>query len=103
MLKSRIKKLSIVILRMRSKDELFAKEFAEKLLDNVVKFYTIVQTKRESENVRVLQHHTDSVRMLLNNALYGVAFSTEANPNPNPALQRLRLPSQKKNGGRGNE
>ena len=90
------KKLSIVILRMRSKDELFAKEFAEKLLDNVVKFYTIVQTKRESENVRVLQHHTDSVRMLLNNALYGVAFSTEANPNPNPALQRLRLPSQKK-------
>lgn len=90
------KKLSIVILNMSSKDELFAKQFTERLLDNVIQFYTVVQTKKESENVRVLQHHTDSVRNLLNSALYGVAFSSEANPNPNPALQRLRLPSQKK-------
>jgi len=90
------KKLSIVIMRMASKDELFAKEFTEKLLENVIEFYTKVQTKKESENVRVLQHHTDSVRNLLNEALYGVAYSAEANPNPNPALRRLNLPSQKK-------
>lgn len=90
------KKLSILILKMHSKDELFAKEFAEKLLENVVDFYVKVQTKKEAENVAVLKHHTDSVRTLLNNALYGVAFASEANPNPNPALQRLVLPSQKK-------
>src|SRR5690606_19611836 len=78
------------------KGELFAKAFVEQLLQNVKEFYTEVQTKKASENVTILKRHTDSVRILLNSAISGVALSTDANPNPNPAFQRLRVSSQKK-------
>lgn len=90
------KKLDIIHLRYSGKDELFAKAFVEQLLQNVKEFYTEVQTKKASENVTILKRHTDSVRILLNSAISGVALSTDANPNPNPAFQRLRVSSQKK-------
>lgn len=90
------KKLDIIILRYKGKDELFAKLFTETLLRNVTEFYTQVQTKKAAENVTILRRHTDSVRRLLDVAISGVAVSTDANPNPNPAYQRLRVSSQKK-------
>ena len=46
--------------------------------------------------MQVLQHQADSVRSILNNSLGKVAESTDANPNPNPTLKSLTLPSQKK-------
>lgn len=86
----------IIVLSFTSKDELFSKAFNENLLKNVTEFYTEIQTKRSTANVDILQYQVDSVRFLLNNALSGVAYTTEANPNPNPAFQRLKVPSQRK-------
>lgn len=90
------KKLDIIIVRTLAKDELFAKLFTETLIDNVISFYTSVQTKKASENVAILRRQTDSVRTLLNTALSGVAVSMDANPNLNPAYQRARVSSQRK-------
>ena len=44
----------------------------------------------------ILRHQADSVRGLLNSALTGVAVSSDANPNMNPALKRLMVPSQRR-------
>jgi hypothetical protein len=77
-----------------SKNELFSKYFAEKLTKTVSDFYVETKTKKAVQNVNILQHQTDSVRKELNAAINNVATSMDVNPNPNPALQILRVPSQ---------
>ena len=89
------KKLSIIDVEVDSKNELFSKYFSEVLVKKVSDFYIDTKTKRSSQNVLVLQRLTDSVRNELNSAITGVASTSDVNPNPNPALQILRVPSQR--------
>lgn len=90
------KKLSIINVQVKANDELFAKEFVDQLVSNVNKFYVDTKTKKSAENLRILQHQTDSIRIALNGAISGVAVSIDANPNANIARQILKVPSQKK-------
>jgi hypothetical protein len=88
------KKLNIINVKVDSKDELFSKYFTETLVKTVSDFYIETKTKRSSQNVAILQRLTDSVRNELNSAIAGVAITSDVNPNPNPALQILKVPSQ---------
>jgi hypothetical protein len=90
------KKLSIIVVQVVSKDELFAKTFNLKLVETVNSFYTLTKTKKSNQNVIVLQRQADSVKMILNSSLSGVASAIDANPNANPQLLALRVPSQKR-------
>jgi hypothetical protein len=90
------KKLNIIQVDVSSKDELFAKNFAEKLVENVNNFYVTTKTKKLSQNVEILQKHADSVRNMINSSIAGAANSIDASPNANPALTSLRVPSQRK-------
>jgi len=90
------KKLSIYNLQVSSNDELFSKYFAEVLIKVVTDYYIQTTTNREAKNVALLQHQTDSVRRVLGIAISNVANSIDAAPNANPALQALRVPSQRK-------
>lgn len=90
------KKLSIITVKVESQHELFSKYFTEVLVKNVSDFYINTKTKKSVQNVLILQHQTDSIRRELNSALSGVASSFDANPNANPALQILRVPSQRR-------
>jgi len=90
------KRLSIISMKMLSTSELFAKVFSETLLKNVSQFYVESKTNKELQNVKILQHQTDSVRRQLNSAISGVASSLDINPNPNPMLQILHAPSQRR-------
>jgi len=88
------KKLSIINVEVDSKNELFSKFFAEILVKTVSNFYIDTKTKKSTQNVNVLQHLADSIRYELNKDITGVASTSDVNPNPNPALQILRVPSQ---------
>ena len=90
------KKLSIIAVRVSSKNELFSKYFAEILTNEVSDFYVDTKTRKSVQNLTILQHQTDSVRRALNLAITGVATSVDANPNANPARQILRAPSQRR-------
>ena len=90
------KKLSIISVRIDSKNELFSKYFTEILVKEVSDFYVDTKTKKSIQNVSILQNQTDSVRRALNGAISGVAASVDANPNPNPSRQILRVPSQRR-------
>ena len=90
------KKLSIIVVNFSSKDELFAKEFNNKLVETVNNFYVQTKTKKSSENVQVLQHQADSVKAVLNSSIGGVASALDAAPNANPQMQSLRVPSQRR-------
>lgn len=90
------KKSSIIALSVKSKNELFAKNFAEVLVRVVSDFYIQTKTEKAAKNVAILQRQTDSVRRDLNSNILGTASSMDANPNPNPSLQTLRVPSQRR-------
>jgi hypothetical protein len=90
------KKLSIITVSVKSTNELFSKNFAEVLSKVVSDFYIQTKTKKEAKNVTILQRQSDSVRNALNAAISGVAVSADVNPNPNPSLQTLHVPSQRR-------
>ncbi|HVS92098.1 MAG TPA: hypothetical protein VHE59_08715 [Mucilaginibacter sp.] len=90
------KKLNIIEVDVKSKDELFAKNFTDKLVENVNLFYTQTKTKKSYQNLTVLQHQADSVRNVLNSQIGGVASAIDAAPNANPLFQSLKVPSQRK-------
>jgi hypothetical protein len=89
-------KLSIIMVKVTSTDESFAKCFNELIVKNVNNFYVQTKTKKTLQNLAIFQHQTDSIRSALNGALAGVATALDANPNVNTARQILRVPSQKK-------
>ncbi|SEM81633.1 Chain length determinant protein [bacterium A37T11] len=90
------RKLNIIALEIGSTDEQFSKAFAEKLLQNVQDFYTHTRVQKSQDNLRSITRQVDSVRRELNAAIAGVASATEANPNPNTAMIRLKVPSQRR-------
>ena len=90
------KKLSIISLSVKSTDELFSKYFTEVLAKVVSDFYIQTKTEKEVNNIAILQHQTDSVKRILYGGITAVAESADVNPNPNPTLQVLRVPVQRK-------
>lgn len=90
------KKLNIIAVESRFKDELFAKVFTETLVDNVNDFYIKTKTKKTAQNVNILQKQADSVRLVLNTSIGAVASALDAAPNANPLNMMLRVPSQRK-------
>ena len=90
------KKLNILKVDIATDDELFSKEFNNKLVETVNNFYTETKTKKSSQNVMILQKQADSVKRVLNSSIGGVASAIDAAPNANPALLTLRVPSQRR-------
>lgn len=89
-------KVDIIAIDVVSSNELFSKYFTEVLAKVVSDFYIQTKTEKQVKNVLILQHQTDSVRNILNAAISDVALSSDNNPNPNPVLQILRVPSQRR-------
>lgn len=84
------KKLSIIKVDVKTGDEIFAKRFNEELVKNVNDFYVQTKTKKSLQNVSILQHKTDSVRAVMNGAIYSAAVVADATPNLNPTRQVQR-------------
>jgi len=90
------KKVSTIQVDVKAKDELFAKAFNDALVKNVNEFYINAKTKKTLQNVKILQHKTDSVRAVMNGAIYAAVAVADATPNLNPTRQVQRVaPAQK--------
>ncbi len=90
------KRLSIISVEVRAKDEFFAKAFDDQIVKNVNDFYIQTKTKRSLQNVQLLQQKTDSVRSVINGAIYSAAAASEATPNLNPTrLTQRDVPVQR--------
>lgn len=73
------KKLSIVSVKLKSKDEIFAKLFCENLVKNVTDFYVETKTGKSKKNVLILSNRVDSVKRELDQAMYGRASFSDQN------------------------
>ena len=90
------KKLSIVKAEVKSSNEFFSKAFNDEIVKNVNDFYVQTKTRKSLDNISILQQKTDSVRMVMNGAIYKAAEVTDATPNLNPTRQTQRIaPVQK--------
>lgn len=90
------KKNSIINVDIKSKDELFAKQFSETLAVIVSDFYVETKSKKAKQNLAILEHQRDSIRVALNSSLTGVAVSNDEVFGLNPALNVRRVPGIKK-------
>ncbi|HLW19001.1 MAG TPA: hypothetical protein VKX33_01685 [Cyclobacteriaceae bacterium] len=81
------RKLSIIKVVIKSKDEPFSKVFNETLVSNVNEFYALTKTKKTGENLAILQTQSDSVRRVLDESIKRYARVQDQVPNPNPLLQ----------------
>lgn len=85
------KKLSIIKVDVKSKDEFFAKNLNDEIVRNVNDFYVKTKTKKSLDNIRILQRQTDSVRAMMNGAIFTAAVVADQTPNLNPTRQVQRL------------
>lgn len=85
------KELNTIEVDVKSGDEIFAKTFNDELVKNVNEFYITTKTKKNLQNVTILQHKTDSVRAVMNGAIYSAAAVSDATPNLNPTRQVQRV------------
>ena len=85
------KELSTIRVDVKSTDEVFSKRFNEELVRNVNDFYVQTKTKKSLDNVAILQRKTDSVRAVMNGAIFNAAAVSDATPNINPTRQVQRV------------
>lgn len=90
------KKVTIMSIEVKSKDELFAKLFCENLANETSDFYISTRNFKSTKNVLLLQGQVDSVRRELNNAITGVAAEIDNVYNLNPALNIKNSSSKKR-------
>ena len=90
------RKLSIIQVTVSSKDELYAKVFNERLVENVNEFYKETKTKKTSENLSILQSQADSVRAILDQSIGAYASATDRVPNANPLLSSATIDVKKR-------
>ncbi|PWS28164.1 lipopolysaccharide biosynthesis protein [Pedobacter yonginense] len=85
------KKLSTIQVNVNATDEIFAKVFNNHIVQKVNDFYKQTKTKKTIDNINILQHKTDSVRRVMNGAIYDAASVADATPNLNPTRQVQRM------------
>jgi len=84
------KKLSIMLVEVKSEDEIFSKLFNDQIVKTVNDFYVQTKTKKSLENVTILQQKVDSVRAVMEGAIYRAASVSDATPNLNLTRQVQR-------------
>lgn len=76
------KKLSFIVVSIKTPMEVFSKGFTEALVREAIDFYTETKTMRTKTNVQRLQTQADSLKLLLNSKTYSAAAIQDFNLNP---------------------
>lgn len=88
------KKEAIYSVETKSKNELFSYYLTKSLVDATSKFYIATKTRMATNNLAMLQHEADSLRILLGGAITSSGAETDKTFNLNPAYQVQRSASQ---------
>jgi len=88
-------KLSIIKVDVVSPDEVFSKAFNDNLVKRVNDFYIQTKTKKTVQSIALLEAKVDSVRRVMESAIYSAIKVSDATPNLNPTRQVQRaVPAQ---------
>ena len=84
-------KSSIMTITVKSKDQIFAREFAISLSNTVSELYVQTKSSKERKNLLIIEKQVDSVRNELNNSILNTAIENDKNFALNPALNINRI------------
>jgi len=84
------KKESLISAQVKSKDEFFAKNFNEQIVKTVNDFYIQTKIKKSLANISILEKKSDSIKAVLNGAIYAASAVADATPNLNVTRQTQR-------------
>lgn len=84
------KKINIVYVDFKCKNEVFAKCFVENLMNQTYDFYKETRTTQSTTNIKMMQHTADSIKNLYESALYKGAGMSQININT--AMQLAAVP-----------
>ncbi|HET8573169.1 MAG TPA: hypothetical protein VFL76_04790 [Edaphocola sp.] len=87
--------VGIVGVTFVSRDELFSFAFANKIVALVNDFYINTKTKKEQEQVAVLQKKVDEFNRNMGTSMRHAANAADAVPNANPMLRALQVKPQR--------
>ncbi len=80
------KKVTILNIKVKNKDEIFSKLFCENLAKETSEFYIAYKSKKSKNNVEILQKQVDSIKNQLNIAIFGFGKEVDNVYNLNPAF-----------------
>ncbi|GAA0533744.1 GumC domain-containing protein [Chitinophaga japonensis] len=83
------KQLNFIVVECTTKNEVFSKNFVEKLVNEATIFYVKTKTQRSQSTIDRLQGKADSIEALLNQKTYSVASAQDMNLNPARNLARV--------------
>lgn len=76
------RKVDIIYVALTENNEVYAKKFTEKMVNNVIDYYMNYKTSKSRNNVEILRHQADSVRECLYGGISTVAALNDLNVNP---------------------
>jgi hypothetical protein len=76
------RRIDLILVRLQSPDELFAKIFVENLTNNAIQYFVDYRSKKARQNVAILQRQTDSIRRLITGGITSIAVTNDLNVNP---------------------
>lgn len=76
------KKGTIIQVQVNAQNDCFARLMSERLVEEASKMYLSIKTGNALENIKILQHRSDSLLVLLNNKSYRAAASQTLDVNP---------------------
>lgn len=72
---------SMVVGTFKATDSLFPKYFLEKLIDETSKLYSYTKVAKTVQNLRLLEHQADSIRVIMGKNIQSSAYSADIDPN----------------------
>lgn len=85
------RRLNIIAATLQDNDELFAKLFIERLVNNAIQYYTNFKVEKARQNVQILEKQTDSVRNLVSGNIISIASENDLNINPLRQLPKANV------------
>lgn len=85
------RRLNILSATLQDNDELFAKLFIERLVNNAIQYYTDFKVGKARQNVAILEKQTDSVYNLVSGNIVSIASENDLNINPLRQLPRANV------------
>jgi uncharacterized protein involved in exopolysaccharide biosynthesis len=73
------KNSSIISVKFKSTDQLFARTFNEVLVESATNFYIQTKTQKSKNNLTILENRLDSVKRAMNVEIYGAAVTKDQN------------------------
>ena len=86
----------IIKVEFTSRDEMFSLQFSKAIVEKVNTFYLNVRTKKNTDQVQILQSKVNTLNREMSGSMYAAAAAVDDVPFPNPHMKELEVAPRRK-------